>query len=459
MHLSGKRILVVGCPGSGKSVFSKKLAKAAGIPLIHLDNIKWRSDRTSISKEEFDQILSKVLEQPEWIIDGNYNRTYEMRIQACDTVIFLDYPEDVSMQGIIGRIGQKRSDIPWVEERVDPELVETVRRFRSQTRPKLMNLLARYPEKEQIVFHSREEADAWLGEEAPKIPTIEILGANRLPYHTRVRYACRAMIFHDDMILMSHETVDDRWMIPGGGMEEGETPEQCCEREVEEETGLKVEACRHFLTIHEYYEDECYISLYYLCLIVGEGKKHLTKGEIERGARPEWISFDEIKEICSHHQDYDGIDEVKRGIYFREYTAFCEYCRQFENMEAFTLADLQPSQFWISEAKLQAVQKWFQPDNLSGFEPIPVRMLDGLPVMTDGHTRAAAAVMAGLDKVPLVWDTDDLNWQMYRRCVAACRKYGVMSPYDLKERVLTEEAYDEKWNSWCDAMQEELKSS
>ena len=55
------------------------------------------------------------------------------------------------------------------------------------------------------------------------------------------------------------------------------------------------------------------------------------------------------------------------------------------------LKDLQPSQFWISEEKLQAVERWFDPADLSGFEPIPVRLLDGRPVMTDGHTRAAAA--------------------------------------------------------------------
>ena len=62
------------------------------------------------------------------------------------------------------------------------------------------------------------------------------------------------------------------------------------------------------------------------------------------------------------------------------------------------LHDLQPSQFYISEKKLHDIREWFDPKDLSGFEPIPVKMLDGVPVMTDGHTRAVAALLCGLDR-------------------------------------------------------------
>ena len=71
--------------------------------------------------------------------------------------------------------------------------------------------------------------------------------------------------------------------------------------------------------------------------------------------------------------------------------------------------DLQPSQFYISEKKLHDIREWFDPQDLSGFEPIPVKMLDGVPVMTDGHTRAVAALLCGLDSVPLCRDEDDTN--------------------------------------------------
>ena len=64
-----------------------------------------------------------------WIIDGDYSRTYEKRIVACDTIFFLDYSEDVCMDGIAGRVGQKRPDMPWTEDELDPELIELVRNY------------------------------------------------------------------------------------------------------------------------------------------------------------------------------------------------------------------------------------------------------------------------------------------------------------------------------------------
>ena len=121
--------------------------------------------------------------------------------------------------------------------------------------------------------------------------------------------------------------------------------------------------------------------------------------------------------------------------------------------DGLTLADLQPSQFYISESKLRNVESWFCADDLSNFSPIPVKLLDGRPVMTDGHTRAVAAVRAGLSRVPLVWDSDEMDWDMYRRCVAECLRRGIASPFDLAGQLLDEREYDEKWNKWCDAMQ------
>ena len=120
------------------------------------------------------------------------------------------------------------------------------------------------------------------------------------------------------------------------------------------------------------------------------------------------------------------------------------------------LKDLQPSQFYISEKKLREVETWLDPQDLSAFAPIPVKLLDGLPVMTDGHTRAVAALRAGLERVPLCRDEDDLDWDMYRACVKACRERNVFSPADLLGRILSAEEYREKWDAWCDQMQAEV---
>ena len=160
--LTENRILVLGCSGSGKSTFAKKLAARTGLPLVHLDNIWWKADRTHISREEFDLRLAEVLQSEKWIVDGDYSRTYEPRIAACDTVIFLDLDEEECMAGITERVGKARTDIPWTEQEIDPELVEMVRSYRETNRPKLLALFEKYPEKRAIVFTSRAAADAWL---------------------------------------------------------------------------------------------------------------------------------------------------------------------------------------------------------------------------------------------------------------------------------------------------------
>ncbi len=121
------------------------------------------------------------------------------------------------------------------------------------------------------------------------------------------------------------------------------------------------------------------------------------------------------------------------------------------------LSALQPSQFYVSEKKLRDVETWFEPSDLSNFEPIPVKMLDGALVMTDGHTRAVAALKAGIDEVPTVWDTDDLDWEMYRRCVEECRNRHVFSPLDLVDRIVTDSEYAVKWDHWCDDMQADVE--
>ncbi len=160
----GDRILVLGCPGSGKSTFARQLQEKTGLPLIHLDNVWWRADRTHISREEFDRALAELLQGERWIIDGNYSRTVEVRLRACDTAFFLDYPEEVCMAGIIARVGQVRPDMPWTESTLDPELVALVRNYAASDRPALLALLQNYPDKQALVFTDRAEADRWLSE-------------------------------------------------------------------------------------------------------------------------------------------------------------------------------------------------------------------------------------------------------------------------------------------------------
>ena len=160
----GNRILILGCPGSGKSTLARALAAKTGLPLRHLDNLWWRADGSHISREAFDQALSELLQGEKWIIDGDYSRTYEVRIRAADTVVFLDYPEDVCMDGIRRRIGEERPDMPWKESTLDPELVAQVQNYARDNRPQVLSLLQKYPDKRSLIFTSREEAARWLSD-------------------------------------------------------------------------------------------------------------------------------------------------------------------------------------------------------------------------------------------------------------------------------------------------------
>lgn len=157
-----KRIMIIGCPGSGKSTFARVLAAKTGLPLHYLDMMYWNPDRTTKPKDEFRAALRETVELTEWIIDGNYGSTLEIRMEACDTVIFLDYPVEVCIAGVEERRGKPRPDMPWVETEPDLEFIEFIKKYNEESRPKVIDLLEKYKENNIIIFKSRAEADEFL---------------------------------------------------------------------------------------------------------------------------------------------------------------------------------------------------------------------------------------------------------------------------------------------------------
>ena len=161
-----KKVIVIGSPGAGKSTFARKLRDATGLPLYYLDMLWHKPDRTTISKEEFDQKLKAIMENDQWIMDGNYHRTLETRLKVCDTVFLLDFPLEVCLSGVQARIGQKRVDLPWVETELDAEFKQWILDFPKYQLPQIYELLSRYAgAKEIVVFKSRAEADRYLAEQ------------------------------------------------------------------------------------------------------------------------------------------------------------------------------------------------------------------------------------------------------------------------------------------------------
>jgi len=158
--------------------------------------------------------------------------------------------------------------------------------------------------------------------------TVQIFGANRFKTSTKTREACRGLVTVEGRLLLTYEVHTDQWFIPGGGMEPGETREECCIRELGEETGILVKPDFPFLTIEEYYEEWKYISHYYLCEITGKTERKLTEREKEVGLEPRWLPLEEALEIFSKHNEYTATDEMKRGGYLREYEALSYFVKE-----------------------------------------------------------------------------------------------------------------------------------
>lgn len=158
-----QKIIIIGCPGSGKSTFSRKLRDKLGLPLYHLDMINHRADKTTVTREEFDRCLSEILAKDCWIIDGNYNRTLEPRMKACDTVFLFDLPTEVCIEGALARVGKKREDMPWVETELDGEFKTAILCFREENLPRIYGLLEEYGfDKKIVVFKSHKAADDYI---------------------------------------------------------------------------------------------------------------------------------------------------------------------------------------------------------------------------------------------------------------------------------------------------------
>lgn len=158
-----KKAIIIGCPGSGKTTFAEKLNKCTGLPLYHLDAIWHKPDKTHISREEYDERLAEIFATPEWIIDGNYNRTIENRLIQCDTVFLFDLPVEVCLQGATERLGKGRYDLPWIENKLSVELKTTIEEFPQKYLPRIYELLEKYKtEKQVIVFKSRAEAEEFI---------------------------------------------------------------------------------------------------------------------------------------------------------------------------------------------------------------------------------------------------------------------------------------------------------
>src|SRR5688572_15577903 len=110
-----KRVVVIGSGGAGKSTFSRQLGEITGIQVIHLDNIYWQPNWVKTPEEEWKGVVAQLLTRDCWIMDGNFGGTRQMRLEACDTAIWLDMPRRICIYRILKRAvayrGRNRPDM------------------------------------------------------------------------------------------------------------------------------------------------------------------------------------------------------------------------------------------------------------------------------------------------------------------------------------------------------------
>jgi len=165
-----KRVMIIGCGGSGKSTLARQLGEKTGLPVIHLDQIFWSPGNWQhLEREVFDDLLRQELEKPQWIVDGNFDRTMPMRLEKCDTVIYLDYNRFVCIFGWLKRVitnwGKTRPDMgPNCNEKLDMEFAKWIWNFNKKNRRKYHEILAQQKDKAIYIFKNRRQLRKFLNQ-------------------------------------------------------------------------------------------------------------------------------------------------------------------------------------------------------------------------------------------------------------------------------------------------------
>ena len=150
-----KRILVIGCSGAGKSTFSKALHRRLKLPLIHLDQHYWKPNWTESEPGEWTKKVTELVRGEEWIIDGNFGGTMDIRLERADTIIYLDISTNKALYRILKRrfiyLGKTRPDMPAnCPERLSWEFIHYVAFFNRTRRDKIFQKLNALPKNKAV---------------------------------------------------------------------------------------------------------------------------------------------------------------------------------------------------------------------------------------------------------------------------------------------------------------------
>ena len=163
-----ERVMIMGCGGAGKSTLARQLGEKTGLPVVHLDQIWWSPGNWQhLSREEFDRLLLAEVERPQWILDGNFNRTLEVRLARADTVIYLDFNRFQCLRGWIKRVitnwGKARPDMAeGCAEWFDPEFAKWLWNFNRDNRKRYYRILSEAEDIHVVILKNRRAVKKFL---------------------------------------------------------------------------------------------------------------------------------------------------------------------------------------------------------------------------------------------------------------------------------------------------------
>jgi adenylate kinase family enzyme len=151
-----KRVVIIGSGGAGKSTLARRLGEILKLEVLHLDQLYWKPNWVEPPKDEWIQTVAGLLQKETWIMDGNFGGTMEMRLEACDTAIFLDFPRTICLYRVFKRwLKYRTTNRPDMtegcNEKIDWEFLGWIWNFRKTTKPQIEERLQKIASKKTVI--------------------------------------------------------------------------------------------------------------------------------------------------------------------------------------------------------------------------------------------------------------------------------------------------------------------
>ncbi len=163
-----KKVLIIGSSGAGKSTLSVRLGKITGIEVVHLDRLHWKPNWTEPPKDEWKATVENAMRGEAWIMDGNFSGTLNLRVPACDIIVFLEMPPAVCIYRVLKRVAfsykKTRPDMAdGCLEQFDWKFLKWIWDFKNRSKPKIEKILKQYENEKTIIrLKSKRDVERFL---------------------------------------------------------------------------------------------------------------------------------------------------------------------------------------------------------------------------------------------------------------------------------------------------------